>query len=142
MYVYTHTYIHTYICVCLYVYIYIYIHIYIYTTLVEMQIPCEMRKHSQRYTMEEYGALSKEYRALLIECRALLIVEMQIRPGRKTRHLCTGWRRPIWCLELQVIFWKRVTNYRALLRKMTFEDKASYGSSPPCMYMCIYVHMM
>ena len=28
-------------------------------------------------------------------------------------------------------FSKRVTNYRALLRKITSEDKASYGSSPP-----------
>jgi len=28
---------------------------------------------------------------------------------------------------------KRAANYRALLRKMTSRDKASYGSSPPCM---------
>jgi len=44
----------------------------------------------------------------------------------------TGWRRPIGCLKLQVILHKRATNYRALLRKMTCKDKASYGSSPPC----------
>jgi len=43
-----------------------------------------------------------------------------------------GWRRPIGCLKLQVIFCKRATNYRALLWKMTCKDKASYGSSPPC----------
>ena len=29
----------------------------------------------------------------------------------------TGWRRPTGCLKLQVIFRKRATNYRALLRK-------------------------
>ena len=29
----------------------------------------------------------------------------------------TGWRRPIGCFKLQVIFRKRTTNYRALLRK-------------------------
>ena len=46
--------------------------------------------------------------------------------------LRTGWRRPIGCLKLQVIFRKRASNYRALLRKMTYEDKASYGPSPPC----------
>ena len=48
--------------------------------------------------------------------------------------LCTitGWRRPIGCLKLQVIFRKRATNYRALLRKMTCKDKASYDSTPPC----------
>ena len=31
----------------------------------------------------------------------------------------TGWRRPIGYLNLQLIFRKRTTNYRALLRKMT-----------------------
>jgi len=33
----------------------------------------------------------------------------------------TGWRRCIGCLKLQVSFHKRATNYRALLRKMTYE---------------------
>ena len=44
----------------------------------------------------------------------------------------TGWRRRIACLKLQVIFRKRATNYRALLRKMTCKNKAPYGSLPPC----------
>jgi len=44
----------------------------------------------------------------------------------------TGWRRPIGCLQLQVIFRKRATNYKALLRKMTYEDKAPYDFTPPC----------
>ena len=43
------------------------------------------------------------------------------------------WRKCIECLKLQVSFCKRETNYGALLRKMTFKDKASYGPSPPCM---------
>jgi len=43
-----------------------------------------------------------------------------------------GWRRPIGCLKVQVVFRKRATNYRTLVWKMTYEDKASYGSSPPC----------
>jgi len=32
----------------------------------------------------------------------------------------------------KVIFCQRATNHRDLLRKMTYKDKASYGSSPPC----------
>ena len=48
-------------------------------------------------------------------------------PGR-----ATGWRRPIGCLKLQVISCKTATNYRAFLRKMTYEDKAAYESTPPC----------
>ena len=43
----------------------------------------------------------------------------------------TGWRRLIGCLKLQVIFRKRATNYGALLRKMTYQDKTSYGAQHP-----------
>jgi len=45
----------------------------------------------------------------------------------------TGWARLIGCLQLRVIFCKRATNYRALLRKMTYKHKASYRCWPPCM---------
>jgi len=45
----------------------------------------------------------------------------------------TGWRRLIGSPKLQVIFHKRATKYRSLLRKMTYKDKGSYESSPPCM---------
>jgi len=45
---------------------------------------------------------------------------------------CTWWRRPIGCLKLQVSFRKIATNCRALLQEMTYADKASCGSSPPC----------
>ena len=44
----------------------------------------------------------------------------------------TGWRRPIGCLISCITFRKLAANYRALLRKMTYKDKASYESSPPC----------
>jgi len=50
------------------------------------------------------------------------------------------WRRLIGCLKLQVIFCKRSTNYRALLRKMTYKDMASYPSSP-LWYGMAYVWM-
>jgi len=49
------------------------------------------------------------------------------------RVTATGWRRPIGCLKLHVIFRKRASNYRAVLWKMTYKDKASYGTLPPCM---------
>jgi len=44
------------------------------------------------------------------------------------------WRNPIGCLKLQVIVRKRATSYRALLRKMTYKDKASFESLSLCMY--------
>jgi len=47
----------------------------------------------------------------------------------------TGWRRLIGSPKLQIIFHKRATKYRALLRKMTYKDKGSYESSPPCTWI-------
>ena len=44
----------------------------------------------------------------------------------------TGWRRLIGSPKLQIIFHNRATKYRALLLKMTYKDKGSYESSPPC----------
>jgi len=46
----------------------------------------------------------------------------------------TGWRRLIGSPKLQIIFHKRATKYRSLLRKMTYKDKGSYESSPPCIH--------
>ena len=43
-----------------------------------------------------------------------------------------GWRRLIGSPKLQINFHKRVTKYRSLLQKMTYKDKGSYGSLPPC----------
>jgi len=44
-------------------------------------------------------------------------------------HACsyvrTGWRRLIGSPKLQIIFPKRATKYRSLLRKMTYKDKGS-----------------
>jgi len=67
----------------------------------------------------------------------------------------TGWQRLIGSPKLQIIFHKRATKYRSLLQKMTYKDKGSYETSPPCnkcrcmhlntfvyvyifIYLCIY----
>ena len=60
-------------------------------------------------------------------------------------NVCTfggvgGWRHElrsmklaphIACRKLKVSFTKRATNFRAMLRKMTYKDRASYDSTPP-----------
>jgi len=65
-----------------------------------------------------------------------------------TRRIChvTFWviwhilchKRPIGCLESHVIFRKRATDYRALLRKMTCTNKASYDST--YVTFCVTTH--
>ena len=57
----------------------------------------------------------------------------------KSQAAVTGWRRLIGSPKLQIIFHKRATKYRALLWKMTYKDKGSYESSPPCtcIHQCI-----
>jgi len=68
----------------------------------------------------------------------------------RARMYATRWRRLIGSLKLQIIFHKRATKYRSLLREMTYKDKGSYESSPLrhpvgslkgiCMYMT-YISM-
>jgi len=52
---------------------------------------------------------------------------------RHVSHVTTtGWRRLIWSPKIQIIFHKRATKYKSLLQKMTYKDKGSHESSPPC----------
>ena len=68
----------------------------------------------------------------------LILACDMMRHMRDTKtSIYTGWRRPIECLRWQVIFRIRATNYKALLRKMTYKDKASYVSSHPVWCICI-----
>ena len=48
------------------------------------------------------------------------------------RVFATGWRRLIGSPKLQIIFHKRATKCRSLLRKMTYKDEGSYEPSPSC----------
>jgi len=43
----------------------------------------------------------------------------------------TGWRRLVGSPKLQIIFHKRATKYRSLLRKMTYKDKDPVGLRHP-----------
>ena len=73
----------------------------------------------------------------VLQCVAVCCSVLQcVVPYHHYNHIIapTGWQRPIGCLKLQVIFRKRAKKYRALLWKMTYKDKASYDSTPPCTY--------
>jgi len=61
-----------------------------------------------------------------------VIRQVNMSTGWRTSVMSTGWRRFIGCLKLEVIFCKRATHYRFLLREMTHKDKSSYDSPPPC----------
>ena len=50
---------------------------------------------------------------------------IEINKFTATHDMNRGWKKFIKCLKLQVLFRKRATNHRALLRKMTYEDKDS-----------------
>jgi len=60
------------------------------------------------------------------------IADMNEAATREKSVPLTGWWRLIRCLNLNIIFRKRTTNYRALLRETTYEDKITYDSTPPC----------
>ena len=73
------------------------------------------------------------YRSLLQKSpiKETLFCRLYVQHELSKQDQATRWRRPIGCLKLQVIFRKRAINYWALLRKTTYEDKASYDSTPP-----------
>ena len=48
------------------------------------------------------------------------------------RRCGIGWRRLIGSPKLQIIFHKRATKCRSRFRKMTYKDKGSCESLPPC----------
>jgi len=58
--------------------------------------------------------------------------------SQKSKLASTGWPRLIGSPKLHIIFHKWATKYRALLLKMTYKDKGSYESWPPCIYPSIY----
>ena len=62
----------------------------------------------------------------------VLYIHIRTSLHSKYQYARTEWRRLRGCLEFQVIFRKRATNYKVLWRKMTYEDKAPYDSTPPC----------
>ena len=78
--------------------------------------------------------ISRLLKIVRLFCRILSLLE-----GSFAKTICshvfythiTGWRRLIGSPKLQIIFHKRATKYRSLLRKMTYKDKGSYESSPP-----------
>ena len=90
----------------IHIYTYIYVYIYIYVC---MCIYTYIYIYSLYTYIYIYSYCKRDLSALYID---------------------TGWQRLIGCLKLQVIFRKRATNYRALLWEMTYEDKASYDSTP------------
>jgi len=53
----------------------------------------------------------------------------------------TGWRRLIGSRKMQIIFHKRATKYRSLLQKMTYKNRGSYESSPPCTMWYIFLNI-
>jgi len=67
-----------------------------------------------------------------VTCVLYVTISHAAMPHYHRPYTPKGWWRPIGCLKSQVIFRKRATNCRALLREMTYKDTASYDTTPPC----------
>jgi len=133
-------------CICIYTHTYIYIHIRIHM-LKETPLACPFTLlagngicvYMYIYVWCIYIYMHTYENTLVripthIQEKTLLHVPLYSWQG-----IYTGWRRLIGSLKLQIIFHKRATKYRSLLRKMTYKDKGSYESSPPCTYIRIMI---
>ena len=134
---YTHTHTHTNKYICVYTYIdrahtKILSALGLYTHTLKTYTNVNVYVNTERAHMQMLTALGL-YTHTYSHTHSLSVTQIYVYIYRSCEYAdSTGWRRLIGCLKLQIIFCKRATNYRALLRKMTYEDKPSYASSPPC----------
>jgi len=112
---------HPYICVYIFTYMYLHTHTHTHTHIHTYIVHCDSNELTVNGRNHKCK-LSKEYEWLSRYLWMLTQINLK---------LDKGWRRPIGCLKAQIISRKRATNYRALLRKTSHEDKISCGSSPP-----------
>jgi len=120
----------------MYIYMYIYMYVHVYTFMymhVHICVYIYINNHKCTHIClyDWFLACSKDVIKSLFQSKRVF--------GEQPVH-STGWRRPIGCLKLQVIFRKRATDHKALLRKMIYKDKASYGSSPLCKRLYMYTY--
>jgi len=126
---YTHNSVHNCVAdVCVRKHVYIYLHVY-------------RQKHTNTYTDMNVFTHTHTSEHLFVAdvCvrkRVYIYIYMFTDKNTQTH---TGWRRLIGTPKLQIIFHKRATKYRSLLRKMTYKDKGSYESSPPYTKICMYL---
>jgi len=105
--------------ICTHAYTYLRIYVHMYTCL-------EVYIHMHMYTYIDDG-LIQIYTRIYTDIYTYIYIYLNIHNGL----IHAGWRRLIGSPRLQIIFHKRVTKYRSLLRKMTYKDKGSCESSPP-----------
>ena len=119
------------VCVCI---LYVRSHIQIYTCIHKHTHTCVIFMFVYGYHFDIFGYkwLSSWSIWLQIGYRMVVIL-IYLATNRE-------WRRLIGSPKLHIIFHKRATKYRSLLRKMTYKDKGSYESPPPCIYVHIYAN--
>ena len=139
---------------CIYICIYIYIHTYIYI-YIQIYIYICTHAHISKFGFKNFwnrrcGKLTKQmqggcysvksarrYQVCTCACACVCIPSVTYARGYNIcvcARVRTEWWRCIGCLKLQVFLRKTDTNYSVVLRKIIYNDKASYASSPPCIY--------
>ena len=124
--VYIHMRTYTYVCI----YIYVYLHVYIHIFWIWMgHMPCrEWGRWHLHICIDVYIRVSTYISIYIytymgwVTWLYTLILPVAVEMWAQVQHR--------YMYEFQVISHKRATNYRALLRKMAYKDKASYESPP------------
>jgi len=135
-----------YICTCIgmWIGIYICLHTYIYLCVTSLSLPnppCPL-------SLSRFSTQSWHRESIVFICTWIYMyipiynTNLFIRRTQSWHRESIGWRRVIGCHKLQIIYRKRAANYGALLRKMTYKDKASYDFTPPCsVFICRWIYM-
>ena len=156
-YIYTYTYVYIYvyihICLCtqfyfkspLYVHIYMYIYVWIYEYIyiyihifsnLSLVFIAEIMPWQYSYLPQEHIVCTYLYIYIFACIYIYIYICIYIHTKSVSSIHCRDYALTLDDIDFawycQVISRKRTANYRALLRKMTCEDKAFYGSLPPC----------
>ena len=120
------------VCVCMCIFVRIHVHFCVYICAF-LCVDCKNMSVCGLSKFSEKGPYIFSQQLYTFCIRALhMFLQCRMYKSNQKQLTHTGWRRLIGCLQLQVIFRKRANNYMALLRRMTYEHKARYVTTPPC----------
>ena len=99
-------------------------------TLQHTATHCNTLQHTATHSIPSGCVVHSDFKYTATHCNTLQHTATHC----NTLHTIddTGWSRLVGCPKLQVIFRKRATNYKALLRKIACEDKGFYDATTLC----------
>jgi len=113
----------------------------IYTPHTHTHLTCYSIAHPLSLVLSPFHNVCTHVYGDICSCTCMYVYVHVCNECSCMQYVYTGWRRLIGSPKMQIIFLKRASKYRSLWRKITYKDKGSYESSPPCSAISLHVHV-